>query len=210
MKTVATGVLHTLMQCAMQMPYCEKWRPVYITMISIGKASKTVSILFAKMVECRNDADQGIVLPLRFDTVAFLLTNAWWLHQMETFSTLLAICAGNSPVTGEFPAQKASDAELWYFLRFALNKRLSKQLWGWWFETPSCPLWRHCNGRYSFLMEAALPLTYRLATTSDPSSNTNSCPACYHFRPQALHATCYRPPVAVSNSSILYAVFQND
>ena len=28
----------------------------------------------------------------------------------------------------------------------ALNKRLSKQLWGWWFETLSRPLWRHCNG----------------------------------------------------------------
>ena len=26
-----------------------------------------------------------------------------------------------------------------------LNKRLSKQSWGWWFETPSCPLWCHCN-----------------------------------------------------------------
>ena len=27
-------------------------------------------------------------------------------HQMETFSALLAICAGNSPATGEFPAQR--------------------------------------------------------------------------------------------------------
>ena len=27
----------------------------------------------------------------------------WWSHQMETFSALLAICAGNSPVPGEFP-----------------------------------------------------------------------------------------------------------
>ena len=26
-----------------------------------------------------------------------------------------------------------------------LNKRLSKQSWGWWFETPSWSLWRHCN-----------------------------------------------------------------
>ena len=25
---------------------------------------------------------------------------------METFSALLAICAGNSPVSGEFPAQR--------------------------------------------------------------------------------------------------------
>ena len=31
---------------------------------------------------------------------------------METFSALLAICAGNSPVPGEYPTQKASDAEL--------------------------------------------------------------------------------------------------
>ena len=31
--------------------------------------------------------------------------NSWWRLQMETFSALLAICAGNSPVTGEFPTQ---------------------------------------------------------------------------------------------------------
>ena len=30
----------------------------------------------------------------------------WWRHQMETFSALLAICAGNSPVTGELPTQR--------------------------------------------------------------------------------------------------------
>ena len=31
---------------------------------------------------------------------------AWWRHQMKTYSALLTICAGNSPVTGEFPAQR--------------------------------------------------------------------------------------------------------
>ena len=35
---------------------------------------------------------------------------------METFSALLALCAGNSPVTGEFPTQRTNDAELWCFL----------------------------------------------------------------------------------------------
>ena len=30
----------------------------------------------------------------------------WWRHQMETFSALLAICAGNSPVPDEFPTQR--------------------------------------------------------------------------------------------------------
>ena len=33
-----------------------------------------------------------------------LCYSPWWRHQMETFSALLAICAGNSPVPGEFPA----------------------------------------------------------------------------------------------------------
>ena len=32
-----------------------------------------------------------------------------------------------------------------FFFYLRLNKRLSKQSWGWWFETLSCPLWRHCN-----------------------------------------------------------------
>ena len=31
------------------------------------------------------------------------------------------------------------------FFDLRLNKRLSKQSWGRWFETPSHILWRHCN-----------------------------------------------------------------
>ena len=31
---------------------------------------------------------------------------AWWRNQMEIFSALLALCAGNSLVTGEFPSQR--------------------------------------------------------------------------------------------------------
>ena len=33
----------------------------------------------------------------------FCFSVAWWRHQMETFSALLALCVGNSPVTGESP-----------------------------------------------------------------------------------------------------------
>ena len=42
--------------------------------------------------------------------VIFRICLTWWRHQMETFSALLAICAGRT---------KASDAELWCFLRFS-------------------------------------------------------------------------------------------
>ena len=51
----------------------------------------------------------------------------WWRHQMETFSTLLAICAGNSPGTGEFPAQRPVTRSFDVFFDLHLNKRLSKQ-----------------------------------------------------------------------------------
>ena len=52
---------------------------------------------------------------------------AWWRHQMEAFSALLTLVRGISPV------------------KRLKSKRLRKQSCGWWFETPSLSLWRHCN-----------------------------------------------------------------
>ena len=63
----------------------------------------------------------------------------WWRHQMETFLALLAICAGNSLVTGHEGQWRGA---LMFFI-CALNKQLSKQSWGWWFETQWRPLAYH-------------------------------------------------------------------
>ena len=52
---------------------------------------------------------------------------------------------GEFPGPRWIPRTKASDAELWSFFDLRLIKRLSKQSWGWWFETLLCPLWRHCK-----------------------------------------------------------------
>ena len=68
-----------------------------------------------------------------------------WRHQMEKFSALLAICAGNSVVPGEFPTQQPFTRSFDVFFDLRPYKRLSKQWWGWWFETPWFPLWLHCN-----------------------------------------------------------------
>ena len=70
----------------------------------------------------------------------------WDMYQMKTFYALLAICAVNSPVPGEFTAQRPVTQSFDVFFDLHPNTRLSKQWWGWWFETPSCPLWRHRNG----------------------------------------------------------------
>ena len=76
---------------------------------------------------------------------------------METFSALLATCAGNSPVPGEFPAQRAMTQSFDVFFDLRLNKRLRKQSWGWWFDTLLCPLWRHWNVCMGYLSMFGTP-----------------------------------------------------
>ena len=64
---------------------------------------------------------------------------------MEKNPALLALCAANSPVTGEFPAQRPVTRSFDVFFDPRLNKWLSKRSWGWWFDTPLRSLWRHYN-----------------------------------------------------------------
>ena len=90
--------------------------------------------------------------PLRGQTITSTTTSffknclwkSWWRHRMETFSAFRPFVRGihrspmNSPLIGQWRG-----ALMFFYLR--LNKRLGKQWWGWWYETPSRPLWRHCN-----------------------------------------------------------------
>ena len=46
---------------------------------------------------------------------------------------------------GELPTQRPVTRSFDVFFHLRLNKRLSKQPWGWWFEMPSWSLWRQCN-----------------------------------------------------------------
>ena len=70
-----------------------------------------------------------------------------WKH----FPRYWLLCAGNSPITDEFPSQRPVTQSFDVFFDQHLNKRLSKQWWGWWFETPLHPSWRHCNVVSSFI-----------------------------------------------------------
>ena len=79
----------------------------------------------------------------RISTIYLFIS--WWRHQMETISALLALCAGNSPITGEFPSQRPVARSFYIFFDLCLNKPLSKQWRRRWFETPSCPLRHHRN-----------------------------------------------------------------
>ena len=76
---------------------------------------------------------------------------------METFSAWLALCAGNSPVTGEFPSQRPVTRSSDVFFDLYLDRRLSKQSRRWWFETYS--LWHYCNVTLDDYVSKVLKLT---------------------------------------------------
>ena len=84
-------------------------------------------------------------LKLKSECHSNIATYTWWRHQMEKISALLAFCAENSPVPGEFPTQKPVTRSFEFSFDLRPNKRLSKQSWGWWYETPSSSLWCHRN-----------------------------------------------------------------
>ena len=71
----------------------------------------------------------------------------WWRHQMEPFPRHWPLC-GEFTGPSEFPAQRPVARSFDVFFDLRLNKRLSKQPWGWWFETPPWSLWRQSNEFY--------------------------------------------------------------
>ena len=98
-----------------------------------------------------NLLDFGHRLLIFLVLVAFRLSETGQICDMMTssngnISALLALCAENSPVTGEFHTQRPVTRSFDVFFELRLNKWLSKQSLGWWFETPPCSLWHHCNG----------------------------------------------------------------
>ena len=91
----------------------------------------------------------------------------WWRNQ------ILALCAGNSPVSSEFPAQRLVMRSFDVFFDLRLNKLLSKQSWVWWFETPLCSLWRHCNETSWFLHYGGVVSSWFMLLSSSLSSTIN-------------------------------------
>ena len=77
--------------------------------------------------------------------ITLKLRQTLWRHIMETFPRYWPFVRGihRSPVNSPHKGQWRG--ALVFSLICALNKRLSKQSWGWWFETPSRSLWRHCK-----------------------------------------------------------------
>ena len=81
---------------------------------------------------------------------------------------------------GEFPAQRPVTRSFDVFFDLRPNKRLSKQSWDWWFETPSWSLWRQCN-EMSQVKRNSSSLTCLSIQTR--RGNNRYCPCCSWMDP---------------------------
>ena len=71
-----------------------------------------------------------------------IILNSWITHEMTCQTKVMrAVGCLENP----FPSQRPVTQSFDILFDLRLNKRLSKQSWGWWFETLSRPLWRHSH-----------------------------------------------------------------
>ena len=91
---------------------------------------------------------------------------------METFSALLTICAGNSPGTGKFPAQRPVTRSFDVF------------------EKPSSPLWRRCNALFETLLHE---LTFKSLSLFSAKISNEFVATAFLFR-----INCYKLYVGIS------------
>ena len=90
--------------------------------------------------------------------LARIMTSIWYcpkpISQIKLRPNMMTSSNGNIywPFMREIHRWPANSPHKWpvtrrsaLFFDLRLNTRLSKQWWGWWFETPSRPVWRHCH-----------------------------------------------------------------
>ena len=106
--------------------------------VNLGDNRVGISISFAKKIHNSSPAAFKIIMLTTSRVIMMTSSNA------NIFRVTGYLC-GDSPVPGEFPAQWPVTRSIDVFFDLRLNKRLSKQSWGWWFEMLSRPLWRYCN-----------------------------------------------------------------
>ena len=101
---------------------------------------------------CRNGKWQSVIIKTKPDN-----NTTTTMHYMMTSSNgkiyrVTGPLCGEFTGPGEFPTQRPVTRSFDVFCDLRLNKLLSKQQWGWWFETPSCSLSRQCNDLMSHVL----------------------------------------------------------
>ena len=113
----------------------------------------------------RQSREQWLIWMIPRWTMTYIhILMAWCVFMMTSSngkqkSASPAFCAGNSPVTGEFPAQSPVTWSLDVSFDLHLDRQLRKQWRRWWFETLLRSLWRHSND-YGLVWKRCILFTF--------------------------------------------------
>ena len=131
---------------------------VYFTFEWIQNTSNTPLPICISIISCSWNTSSYLPYAINIMHVEFLVTQGarpspatWLVLFFMMTSSNGNIFRPTGPLCGEFtgpdefPLQRPVTQSLDVFFDLCLNKRLSKQSWGWLFETPSRSLWRHYN-----------------------------------------------------------------
>ena len=115
-----------------------RWHSIGIFVILIETYERSCKILTYRLWYRR------YLWNVRFTDVDLIFHDMMTSSNGNIFLVTGPLC-GEFTGPGEFPAQRPVTRSFDVFFHLRLNKRLSKQPRGWWFETPPWSLWRQCN-----------------------------------------------------------------
>ena len=133
-------------------------RPDYLNILINRFINRYVSEI-KKMIQCWHF--EPLVMYICVKEFCHCISS-WWRHQMETSSALLAICAGNSPVPGEFPHKGQWRGALTFSLICVWMK-------GWVNNREAGDLRRYCAHYDITVMSMLLPESMLTSGHLDPS-----------------------------------------
>ena len=121
-----------------QVMVCFAWRHQAITWTNVDWSSVESSDIHIRAISLK--------MPQPITKICLKITclNMMTSPNGNIFRVTGPLC-GEFTGPGEFPTQRPVTRSFDVFFDLPLNKRLSKQPWGWWFETPSWSLLRQCN-----------------------------------------------------------------
>ena len=96
---------------------------------------KVVTEVFMTSLKWRHNERDDVP----YHQLLYCLLNSWFRHRSKKTSKLrvIGLCAGNSPVTNEFPTQKASNAEnvsIWWRHHVRSQNQMCNPLWASWMQ----------------------------------------------------------------------------
>ena len=83
---------------------------------------------------------------MKMAVVGYVLNKSMMTSSNGNIFRVTGPLCGEFTGPSEFPTQRPVTRSFNVYFDLRLNKRLSKQPWGWWFEAPLWSLWRQCNG----------------------------------------------------------------